>query len=64
MYLITLYVCKIYFLYLQQAPPIGVQVFDQLLLDIPVREGSPVVLEELASNSFDQEHLQIKDIKI
>ena len=54
--------CKIYFVNLQQAPPIDEQVFDQWPLDIPVQEGSPMVLEELASNSFDQEHLQIKDI--
>lgn len=45
-------------MYLLKAQFAVAQALDQWQLNIPVQEGNPLVPEGLASNSFDQEHLQ------
>ena len=44
--------------YLLKAQFAVAQALDQWQLNTPVQEGNPLVPEEPASNSFDQEHLQ------
>ena len=44
--------------YLLKAQFAVVQALDQWQLNTPVQEDNPLVPEEAASNSFDQEHLQ------
>ena len=45
-------------MYLLKAQFAVAQALDQWQLNIPVQEDNPLVPEGLASNSFDQEHLQ------